>query len=185
MRWDGLFADLEAQAAALETAERAAEVEERARIGVGELRLVDRLRAAIDVPLRFGCTGGVLVAGLLRRVGPDWVLVDEGAGREAISALGAVLSVSGLGRRSAPPMSGGVVASRLGLRHALRGLARDRSSLRIHLRDGSMLSGTLDRVGSDFVELAAHPAGETRRRADVREMLLLPVGNLVALRRDG
>jgi hypothetical protein len=47
MRWDALFADLEAQAEALERAERAAEVDERARIEVGALGLLERLRPAI------------------------------------------------------------------------------------------------------------------------------------------
>ncbi|MEP6598830.1 MAG: hypothetical protein ABJB98_05205 [Actinomycetota bacterium] len=184
MRWDGLFADLEAQAAALDTAERAAEIEERARIGVAQLRLVDRLRAAVDSPIKLACTGGVVLDGLLRRVSPDWLLLDEGAGREAIVVVAAVLHVSGLGRFSAAA-SLGVVESRLGLRHALRGVARDRVPVRLHLSDASVLSGTLDRIGSDFVELAAHAAGEPRRRGDVRDVLVVALGNVVVVRRDG
>src|SRR6266536_4551293 len=123
MRWDGLFADLEAQAEALELAERAAEVDERARHEIGRIRLLDRLRPAVGVPVRLRCRGAVAVAGPLRRVGPDWLLVDEGGEREALVAIAAVLGVSGLGRLAAVPEGESVVESRLGLRHALRGIA--------------------------------------------------------------
>lgn len=47
MRWDDLFADLEAQAEALATAERAAEVDELVRLETSRLRLADRLRPAV------------------------------------------------------------------------------------------------------------------------------------------
>ena len=50
VRWDELFADLEAQADALAVAERAGEVDERMRIELGGLALGDRLRAAIGRP---------------------------------------------------------------------------------------------------------------------------------------
>jgi len=98
MRWDGLFADLEAQAAALDLAERSAEIDERVRIEIGQLRLLDRLRPAPGTTLRIRAVGDVTVVGALRRVGPDWLLVDEGAGREAVVVLAALVSVAGLGR---------------------------------------------------------------------------------------
>jgi hypothetical protein len=74
--------------------------------------------------------------------------------------------------------------SRLGIGQVLRTVARDRSVLRIYLSDTTVLDGTLDRVAKDFVEIAAHPAGEVRRRADVREVLIVPIGALGVLRRD-
>jgi hypothetical protein len=184
MRWDALFADLEAQAEALERAERAAEVEERARIEVAGLGLAQRLRPAAGTALRLRCDGGLTVTGRLGRTGPDWLLVEEDGGRESVVALAAVLGIGGLGRVSASPDSAGPVQSRLGLRHALRGIARDRSPVRLALRDGSTVAGTIDRVGADFVEAALHPVGEPRRRDAVREVALVPLPALVAVRRD-
>jgi hypothetical protein len=188
MRWEALFADLEAQAEALENAERAAQVEELVRGEIAELSVLDRLRAALGAPLRLRTTTGITVTGTLSRVGPDWLLIDEGAGRETVVVLSAVLDVSGLGRFSAGAGSVGLVTSRLGLRHALRGIARDRSTVRLHLASDrtelGVRSATIDRVGSDFVELAVHPPGESRRRDEVRDVLLVPFSALVALSRE-
>lgn len=185
MRWEGLFADLEAQAEALERAERAGEVDERTRVEVGALALGDRLRAAVGMPLRIRAAGSVAVAGTVVRVGPDWALVDEGAGRETVLVLAQLVSVRGLARFSATPDSGSVVESRLGIRHALRGIARDRSAVRLHLSDATTVDATIDRVGADFVEVATHAAGEARRRQDVRDAELVPIAHLVAVRRAG
>lgn len=183
MRWEALFADLEAQAAAAEQAERAAEVEERTRGELGALAVVDRLRAAEGAGLRLRLAGGRALSGTVHRVGPDWLLLAEDAGREAVVPLTAVLGVRGLNRYSAVPGSAGVVASRLGLRHALRGVARDRSPVRLELLDGTSLDATIDRVGADFVEVAAHAPGEARRRGEVSEAELVPLPALVAVRR--
>ena len=185
MRWDALFADLEGQAEALAHAERAAEVEERTRGELASLRVVDRARAWVGESVRLSLSGGFVVAGRLGRVGPDWLLVDEGAGHEAFVALAHVLRLRGLGRYAAVPGSAGVVSSRLGLGHALRGIARDRSAARLLLHDGSTLDATVDRVGADFVEVAIHPPGEPRRHAAVREVELIPHRALVAVRRVG
>jgi hypothetical protein len=183
MRWDALFADLEAQAAVLGQEVRAAEVAERARGEIGALRVVDRARAALGTALRARLLGGHAVAGRLRRVGADWLLLDEDAGHETVVALDHLIGVRGLGRQSAVPDSVGVVESRLGLRHVLRGLVRDRAAVRVLLSDGSALDATLDRVGADFVEVAAHPAAEPRRRADVRDVELIALRGLAAVRR--
>jgi hypothetical protein len=183
VRWDDLFADLEAQADALEVVERAGEVSERARIEFGALGVIDRLRPAVGSSLRFGVAGGLAVAGTLQRVGSDWLLVDEGAGREALVAVGAVHAVYGLGRVSAVPGTDGAVSAKLGLRSALRGIARDRSAVRLHCADGEVLDATIDRVGADFVEAARHAAHETRRRGEVREVVLVPIAALAAVRR--
>ena len=187
MRWAGLFADLEAQADALEAAERAAEVESRARGEVGQLRVRDRLRAAVDTSLRLRLAGGLHIHGTLRRAGPDWLLLDEGGGREIVVPAAGVLSVRGLGRTSAVPGSESAVESRLRLRVVLRGIARDRSTVRIFLTGGDAqfetVDATIDRVGADFIEVATHAAGAARRRAEVREIELVPLTALVAVRR--
>lgn len=183
MRWDDLFADLDAQAAALDVAERAAEVEERARIEFAAVGLLDRLQAAIGTPLRLQLSGGLAIDGVMVRAGADWVLCDEGAGREALVAMAAIRVIHGLGRHASPPGSGGAVLARLTLRSALRGVARDRSAVRLNLMGGDVLDATIDRVGADFVEAARHPAGEARRRGDVRDVVVVPLRGLAAVRR--
>jgi hypothetical protein len=181
VRWDDLFADLEAQADALAVAERAAEVAERTRIEVGGIALRDRLAAAVGTPVRLQLAGGRAPAGTLTRVGPDWLLIGETAGRECVVALAAVLSVAGVGRSAAEP--GGPVWAKLGLRSALRGIARDRSPVRVDLISGDSVDATLDQVGADFVAAARHAPGEPRRRGEVRETVLLPLAAVAAVSR--
>jgi hypothetical protein len=82
------------------------------------------------------------------------------------------------------PGSETVVESRLTFRIALRGLVRDRSTVQVRLTDGRTVAGTLDRVGADFVELGEHPAGELRRAAEVRDLLVLPIQAIVLVRRQ-
>jgi hypothetical protein len=184
VRWDELFADLEAQADALDRAERSGEVAERTRIELASIGMLDRLRPAQGGAVRLQLRGGAFVAGTLERVGVDWLLVSEGAAREMLVVLSAVQAVSGLGRAAAVPNSGGAVAARLTLRSALRGLARDRSGVALQLVDGTVLAATIDRVGNDFVEAARHAPGELRRQSAVRDVVLLPFAAIAAVRRE-
>ncbi len=183
MRWEGLFADLEAQAEALNRAERAAEIEDRTRSEFGRLTVVDRLRGSLGSEVRLWCRGNAILQGGLRRVHPEWLLLAQPHGRESLVAAGSVLSVSGLGRAALAPDRDAVVDARLGLRFALRRIARDRSGVRMQLTEG-VLAGTVDRVGADFVELALHPQGEARRRDAVFEVSLVPIAAIVAVTRD-
>lgn len=185
MRWNALFADLEARAAALSAGERDAEIADRTRSEVGRLRLVDRLRPAVGAQLRLTCRGGLTLAGQLGRVHPEWLLLAEDGGREALVALAAVTSIGGLASSSAAPDTMSVVDSRLGLALALRGIVRDRSPARLHLTDGTVLDGTLDRAAADFIDVAVHPVGEARRRSAVSQQLVVAIDAVVALRRDG
>jgi hypothetical protein len=121
--------------------------------------------------------------GVVEQAGADWLLIDEGAGREAVIALAAVRAVHGLGRLSAVPGTAGPVLAKLTLRSALRGIARDRSGVRIQLVDGEVLDATLDRVGADFMEVARHATGEARRRAEVRDVVLVPIAAVAAVQR--
>ena len=183
-RWEQLAGDLEAQAQAWEAAERAGEVAERQRIETGRLRMIDRVRAAEGATLSIRCAGGLLLRGRLARAVSDAIVLAEDGGREALIALGAMLSISGLGRFSADPESASVVDSRIGMRQLARAVVRDRSIVRMHVIDGGVYDGTVDRVGADFLELAVHAAGELRRRSAVRETTLIPLRAVVAIRRD-
>jgi hypothetical protein len=183
MRWDELFDDLEAQLGAAEAAELASEVADRTRRLAAEVSLADRLRAARGRPVRLDVPGGPAVSGVLREVGADWLLVDDEAGREVLVVSSAVLAATGLPREHAPEVS--VVRRRLGLGSALRGVARDRSAVTLRLPDGTVLTGTIDRVGRDFLELAEHPVGEARRAGQVSGVRAVAFGAVVTVTRMG
>ena len=181
MRWRDLFDDLGAQLDAAAAAELAGEVAERSRSEAGRVRAVDRIAAAAGAPVHLTVCGLGPVRGVLSDAGPDWLLLDEGAGREALVPLARVLAVGGLPRGAAAP-DDGPVARALDLRWALRGLARDRAGVVVVLRDGSAVTGTVDRVGADFVEVAEHAAGELRRAAAVRGVRLVPLPAVALVR---
>lgn len=156
MRWEALFADLEAQFDASDGADLAAEIADLTRAERATVALADRLRAAQGSGVTIVVAGGDTVAGQLLEVAAQWVLVGEGT-RRALVPLGAVTAVGGLAVRSAP--SDGEVARRLGLGAALRALARDRVTVRV-ATDGFELTGRVERVGADHLDLSvAAPSG--------------------------
>jgi hypothetical protein len=182
MRWEQLFADLEAQLCEQQAAEDQAEEASRARAEFGRVQLGDRLRGAAGQQVFLGCRGAGDVSGRLVDVGVDWLLVVDGQAREVLVALGAVTAVGGLMAVTAPASEQGEVARRLDLRRALRGLARDRATVSCLLEDGGVLGGTIDRVGADFLELAEHPADQPRRRGAVTGVRAVPLRAVVAVR---
>ncbi|SFD96798.1 hypothetical protein [Blastococcus tunisiensis] len=184
MRWQQLFDDLQSQFEAEQAATEHAEAASQARAEVGAVRLAERLGGALGFPLVLGVGAAGQVTGTLVGVGPDWLLLTDEQGRELLVALPAVRTVSGLGRRTAAPGPAGAVRPRLDLRRALRGLARDRSALQLVLDDGTTLTGTVDRVGADYVELAEHPVDEPRRQGSVRGVRAVVIGAVAVVRRS-
>ena len=182
MRWQSLFDDLEAQLDAALAAELAGEVAELTRLEAGRVRLSDRLAEATGAAVVVTLPGSGVVRGRVLDAGIDWLLLDEGAARESLIPLQAVLGISGVGARTAPPGAEGEVGKRLDLRWALRGLARSRAGVAVTLRDGTTVTGTFDRVGADHVDLAEHAPGEARRSAAVRSVRLVPLTAVVLVR---
>lgn len=199
MRWEQLFADLEAQFDERADLEAAAELADRQRLEFGAVGVIARLVPAIGSPLRLRMRTGMSITGVLRRLGPDWALVSEGAGRDTLVPLAAVTVVEGLTTATGQPL--GMVAGRLTLRYALRGLVRDRSPVAVIVPGGggsggsdnsggyggggaagTELTGTIDRIGADFLELALHAPWEPRRAGSVRQVVLIPLTALVVVR---
>ena len=188
MRWEQLFSDLDARFDELADAEMMAELADRERVATGAISTVERLGGAAGHRLRVRTTAGLAVTGILAKVGPDWLLIQEGAGREALLASSAVAIVEGLSAATGPAIKG--VGLRLNLRYALRGVARDRSPVAVVVSGGvgepvslyTEITGTIDRIGADFVEVALHAPWEARRAASVRSVVLVPLSAIVLVR---
>lgn len=178
MRWEGLFDDLAAQWGAEERLDRDAEVADRTRRDRATVRLLDRLAAHRGESLRIWLRAGSAVEGEVSDLGRDWVLLRVDAGRrEALVPLAAVTALTGLPARSGQVGS----ARRFGLGFALRALSRDRAVVRLTDLAGRTVTGTIDAVGADAVDLAEHPADEPRRPANVRAVWTIPVDAIVVI----
>jgi len=173
MRWEALFADLEAQLAAQSAAELDVEIAELTRAERATVAIADRLRAAQGAVLTLRLRGGSAVEGLVLDAAPQWLLLGA-HGRRVLVPLAAVATVGGLGRQAAPQP--GVVEGRLTLGHALRALARDRVLVQIDL-EGVELAGRIERVGADHLDLGVGH-GDTR----AGDLLAVPFDGLRAVR---
>lgn len=157
MRWERLFADLEAEAAELEARDRDAEIAERTRAELAGVRWAERVRGAIGHDVTLTLAAGQLLRGRVSYVGADWVLLDGGTIDLLVPAL-AVLGVEGVG--AAAP--GGAEPVPLTWRAAWRTLSRDRVIVSVLRSDGSAVRGGVGRVGADFAEIDRGADGEVR-----------------------
>ncbi|UWX96311.1 hypothetical protein N2K95_11630 [Arthrobacter zhaoxinii] len=179
MRWDALFRDMEAQLAAAAGLAAESEISDRVRMELRGISLQDRLRSqnGKELLLDLG-TAGVL-RGILRHVGEGWVVLEQDRGA-ALAVLSHVVAIRGMDRFASRP-AGQV---RLGVTSALRSIARDRSAVLIRSAGAaaeSALHGTIDRVGSDFLELAVVPSDQPRRSTNVTGVYVLPTATVAAL----
>ena len=186
VRWDRLFDDLEAQFEAEAHAAAAADLADLVRAERAGLSLADRLRAHVDARLGWHLRETSLLEAELLDLGADWLLLRWGR-RELVVALPAVLGVQDLARPAR--QDGGAVARRLGIGSVLRRLAQDRAEVQLRLAGGPTpgeeVSGTIDRVGADHVDLAEHPRGSFRRAQDVTRVRTVGFGALVWISTDG
>lgn len=166
MRWEQLFDDLEAQLQAAEQRAHGLEVadrtrRERSRVGLAE-RLLGQRAGQVQLVLR----GGYEVVGPVVGVGDGWVLIRGERRTAALVPLAAVELARGL---TAATAAGSSVAraKRFGLGFALRALSRDRATVVLGTVGGRWLTGTIDAVGADWIELAEHPEDLPRRDRNV------------------
>lgn len=185
MRWDALFDDLESQMAEQDRLVLDADISERVRAELVGIGIADRLRGSLACRISVHLLCGETVHGVLSHAGADALVVDEGQ-HQALVPYAAVGRYSGIGRVA--PGESSPVKRRLGLAHALRGLARDRAALSLTVGGGSTsvrLTGVIDRVGADFLDLALVAPGDVRRSVHVREVSTVPFTALSLVRSSG
>lgn len=186
MRWHRLFDDLEAQLDLLTRQEREADIAEHTRAERGQVALTHRLTAALGQRLRLKVWGLGWLSVELLDVGDGWLLVETeaqttGRGRELVVPLGALLGVELLGR--AVDARESVASRRFGLVRALRAVSRDRAVVRVHDRSGDHVTGTIDRVLADHLDVTRHADDEARRPTATRGVVTVPYAALAAVRR--
>lgn len=187
MRWTDLFDDLEAQLAAQQAAELRGEVVEHTRANLGRVALSERYLADLGRAVRLVLRGGPVLEGTLTEIGREWIVLehqDSSRVHESLVVTASVVTVQGLSGRSDPGRTGQVQRS-LGLRQVLRALSRDRSVVRVHLVEAATLTGTIDRVGADHLDLSAHPADLPRRTREIQSRVTVPYVALACVSRQG
>ncbi|WP_347107883.1 hypothetical protein AAHB33_13170 [Paenarthrobacter sp. S56] len=126
-------------------------------------------------------TSGLRIAGTLGHLGRGWFVLIEGV-RQWLVPVQSVSYVEGVGRLATKTASGPAGSLRLG--SALRGLARDRAEVAVHVavtgEGGKVLEGVIDGVGQDFFDVAV-TRGEVRRRGAVAMVASVPFASLVAV----
>lgn len=182
MRWDSLFHDLENQLAAAHLLELETDVAELVRMEESAISLADRIRGAVDSPVTVVLNGYLRFSGTVSYVGQEWLLLVE-AERSVLIPLRHLTRISDLPKRVLKPVSR--VPHTLAA--ALRTLARERVPVHVYLVGAEFggnnppVTGVLDRVGSDFLELAVLGDGEARRESSVRARTGIPFAAIVAI----
>lgn len=188
MRWDRFFEDLEGQLSSEWEAERAALDSEAERLRLSRVELRARLVSLRGVALAFDLVDGSAFDARITAVGADWFAAEPGS-RETVQLLVPLAAVCTIGaehgdvlRSARPDGSGSRLAERVTFGFALRDLARRRIALTLQLRSGRQLTGTIDRVGADHLDLALHDLGATRRATEVGGYRLVPLATVAWVR---
>ena len=170
MHGDRLLDEIEGEAADLQRLERDAEIADRTRSELSSVTWLDRVRGMTARRVVLALASGAQLAGQVRYVGPDWVLLDV-RGSEVLVPSHAVVGVEGA-TRSAPAATELVPVTWAA---AWRSLSRDRAVVRVVRRDASTVRGLVGMVGADFVELDRQGDGDVSTPS-----LLVPFGCLLS-----
>ena len=165
MRW--VFDELEAgfEAGLRCEAEQEAMAAVRAEVGATVLweQLARRIGGDATVVAGTRAFRGGVVASC-----PEFLVLRAADGAEHLIRYGPAVSIALPAEaptlRPAPPAA----ARRYQFALAPRELARRREPIRVELVDGARCDGTIEAVGSDYLEVAQHDLDEARRRAAVR-----------------
>lgn len=194
MRWDHLFDDLAGQLEHELQSEESDLQSEEERLRLGRLAVRDRLAvlkasaqsavASIRVRLRTGEVHRVTIV----TVGRDWFAGDlEGVpgNPQAVIPIAAIDSLLLTPQQAIASLDPGVLtselAARLGVAFLLRDLCRRRATVTI-VTPTSTVSGTIDRVGRDHLDLAVHDLDTPRRSSAVEHVRVVGFDQLLLVR---
>ena len=194
MRWDHLFDDLAGQLEhELQSEESDLRIEEE-RLRLGRLAVRDRLAVlkaaapsgvgSIRVRLRTGEVHELTIV----TVGRDWFagdLVGVPGTSQAIIPISAIDSLLLTTHQAStsldPTVLTSELAARLGVAFLLRDLCRRRVTVTI-VTSSSTVSGTIDRVGRDHLDLAVHDLETPRRPSAVDHVRVVGFGQVLLVR---
>jgi hypothetical protein len=163
-----VFEELEAEFEAGMRLEAEQETVAALRAEIGETVLWEQLARRAGARAVAHAAGrrfrGVVIASY-----PEFLVLHGGDGAEHLIRYGPATSVA-LPAETATPLQPTPAAAtrRYRLAMALRELARRREPVRVELVDGGRVDGTIEAVGSDYLEIAEHDPGEARRRRAVK-----------------
>jgi hypothetical protein len=193
VRWDRFFDDLEGQLASEWEAERAALDTEAERLRLSRVSLRERLTTLVDrernsPPPSFEAADGTLLVAEVTGVGADWLALEGGRSGALIVPLASIAAIglphADLLRSARPGTSGSALAERMTFGFVVRDLVRRRVAVTVHLTNGRMLSGTIDRAGADSLDIALHEPGSPRRATAVTGHRIVPFRAVAWIRLD-
>lgn len=194
MRWERLFQDLEDQLDRETDAELEDIARDEERLRIARLPLIDRVRDYLGEPGRvpsvFLSVSQALLKCTVIRCGRDWMLVQV---QEPLALAGTVLipitalrsvridarDVSPISRPRRTDTTGKnhQLSSEIAFTFVLRDLCRRRRHVTVTGDDGE-ISGTIERVGKDHVDMAIHPVGLARSANAVNYVAIVPLARI-------
>ena len=193
MRWDRFFDDLEGQLASEWEAERAALDTEAERLRLSRVALRERLAMLEDrerdaAPPSFEIVDGSVLSAEVTGVGADWVALQAARSVAVLLPFTAITAIamphSDVLRSARPATSRSALAGRMTFGFVVRDLVRRRVAVGVHLTQGRMLTGTVDRAGADHLDLALHDPGSPRRASEVTGYRIVPFSAVAWIRLD-
>ncbi|HYO86316.1 MAG TPA: hypothetical protein VES01_07695 [Dermatophilaceae bacterium] len=175
MNWRSLFDEAAASQHEEQLRERLSEVADRTRRERATRTLMDRLAAdwsRIEVVV----SSQRVLVGDVGDVGADWFTIRASDRRNWLVPRHAVVQVASQGGRPAGTAPPSLRRMRIG--YALRALARGRVAVIVDDVLGRSLTGTIEAVGSDAIDLAVHPVDQPPRHASPANRRVLAIGAL-------
>jgi hypothetical protein len=198
MRWDNLFDDLESQLEQGLSAEEVDLAAEEERLRLGRLTVRERVLSLYesydrraDYAIRVLLSSGETINVRPVTIGKDWfsgdvrdetprrqqcIVVLAGVASIVLTADQVTRSLNASSRETESSLS-----ARLGLPFVLRDLCRRRVTIELVTTTGHV-TGTIDRVGRDHLDIAVHEAGEARRATAVGHYRVVPLAHVLLVR---